>query len=463
MLAREFLKKTVHLPDEKNDRGDEIVFMLLFPQRSKIACGKKLKFMHHFGLAIPLHLRECTLKGHAMKFRMTIFLLAAAWISCGGSAPNSNGTTAAGDGVSPEDIVDENLNITLPPPPISKKNKTVKGFERGINLGNGFDAPTIGEWGVVLEENHFKYVKEAGLDHVRLPVRFSAYAGNEAPYTIEEEFLKKVDWALDMAQKYELSIIVDLHHYEEIMKDPSEHHRNRFKGMWTQIALRYRDRPATVAFELMNEPCEQLNVEILNPLMKEAFEIVRATNPTRLVFIDSFFWASTQWLDKMDVSFVDDNTVITFHMYQPILFTHQGAPWMPPEFATSGIVFPGPPKTPVEIKGAAQTTDWVYGWLHQYNSLGTLENPSGPKTIWEEFDRVTAFIEKTGLPTYLGEFGAMDFADARSREIFIKMVRKESERRGIGWAYWDDGGHNKGIDVHTGKWTDVVKNSLFDN
>ncbi|MBN2341156.1 MAG: cellulase family glycosylhydrolase [Deltaproteobacteria bacterium] len=385
------------------------------------------------------------------------FLLAA----CGGAPSGSQSAEGENMNIMPEDIVDENLNITLEPPAISAMNKTVPGFTRGINLGNGFDAPSIGEWGVILEENHFKYVSEAGLDHVRLPVRFSAYASHEAPYTIDEEFFKKVDWALDMAAKYNLSIIVDLHHYEEIMKDPDAH-MDRFLGLWKQIAERYKDRPETVAFELMNEPCENLKIEKLNPLMKQAFNIVRETNPTRWVLINPYFWASTEWLDKMDVSFVDDKTIITFHMYQPILFTHQGAPWMPPEFHTRGIVFPGPPKTPVEITGAAETTDWVYGWLLQYNNTPTLENPSGPKTVWEEFDRVTAFIEKTGLPTYLGEFSAMDFADARSREIFIKLVRKESERRGIGWAYWDDGGHCKGIDVKTGQWTDVVKNSLFD-
>lgn len=392
---------------------------------------------------------------------ITAMMAAMGLTSCGGAPSAADSTKIGENNISTADIVDNNLNISLDPPAISTKNKTVKGFTRGINLGNGFDAPSIGEWGVILEENHFKYVKEAGLDHVRLPVRFSAYARHQAPYTIEENFFQKVDWALEMAAKYELSIIVDLHHYEEIMKDPTAH-LDRFKGMWKQIAERYKDQPSTVAFELMNEPCDNLNVDILDPLMKETFELVRKSNPTRLIFIDPFFWASTEWLDKMDVSYMDKNTVVTFHMYQPILFTHQGAPWMPPEYATKGILFPGPPPTPVEITGQAELIDWVYAWLHQYNTLGPLENPSGPKTVWEEFDRVTAFIEKTGLPTYLGEFGAVDYADARSREIFIKMVRKESERRGIGWGYWDDGGNNKGIDVHTGQWTDVIKRALFD-
>src|SRR5688572_31063786 len=44
-------------------------------------------------------------------------------------------------------------------------------LRRGINLGNGLDAPSIGAWGVVLEERHFELAARAGFDHVRLPVR----------------------------------------------------------------------------------------------------------------------------------------------------------------------------------------------------------------------------------------------------------------------------------------------------
>ena len=185
--------------------------------------------------------------------------------SCGGAQPAGSEDVPSKD-VTPADIVDENLNITLTPPEVSTMNKTVPGFTRGINLGNGLDAPSIGEWGVILEENHFKYAKAAGLDHVRLPVRFSAHAQSDAPYTIDEDFFKKVDWALEMAAKYSLNIIVDLHHYEEIMKEPAAH-LDRYKGMWKQIAERYRDQPQSVAFELLNEPCEELKPEILHPLM----------------------------------------------------------------------------------------------------------------------------------------------------------------------------------------------------
>src|ERR1700761_8867607 len=108
----------------------------------------------------------------------------------------------------------------LPEDAVGASSEPVPGFMRGINLGNGLDAPNEGEWGVVLKPEHFSMAKAAGLDHVRLPVRFSVHAAKDAPYAIDEALLKRVDWAVEQAHANGLSVIIDLHHYEELMKDP---------------------------------------------------------------------------------------------------------------------------------------------------------------------------------------------------------------------------------------------------
>src|SRR4051794_14090901 len=65
---------------------------------------------------------------------------------------------------------------SVPRPEVRAKSAPLPGFMKGINLGNGLDAPNEGEWGVTLRERHFEMAKAAGLDHVRLPVRFSGHA-----------------------------------------------------------------------------------------------------------------------------------------------------------------------------------------------------------------------------------------------------------------------------------------------
>ena len=104
-------------------------------------------------------------------------------------------------------------------------------LQRGINLGNALDADQEGKWGVTLSEDHFQMAKDAGLDHIRLPARFSGHADKTAPYTIEPAFLSRVDWAIDQALQRGMSIILDMHHYKDMMAEP-EKHADRLVGIW---------------------------------------------------------------------------------------------------------------------------------------------------------------------------------------------------------------------------------------
>src|SRR5262245_43788128 len=67
---------------------------------------------------------------------------------------------------------------------------------RGINLGNALEAPQEGAWGVTLEADYFRLIKEAGFNSVRIPIRWSAHASTTAPYDIEMHFFQRVDWAI---------------------------------------------------------------------------------------------------------------------------------------------------------------------------------------------------------------------------------------------------------------------------
>src|SRR5262249_14444537 len=108
-------------------------------------------------------------------------------------------------------------------------------FGRGMNLGNALEAPKEGEWGITLNENDFRQIKPAGFDSVRIPIRWSTHAEKEAPFTIERDFFERVDWAVDQALGRGLKAIINVHHYDEIMKEP-DRHRERFLGLWGQIA-----------------------------------------------------------------------------------------------------------------------------------------------------------------------------------------------------------------------------------
>ena len=100
-----------------------------------------------------------------------------------------------------------------------------KKLGRGINLGNALEAPQEGAWGVRLKPEYFKAIKEAGFDTVRLPVKWSAHAEADSPYTLDEKFAQRVDWAIDQALANHLNIIVNVHHYNEMDSNPERHLR----------------------------------------------------------------------------------------------------------------------------------------------------------------------------------------------------------------------------------------------
>jgi endoglucanase len=330
-----------------------------------------------------------------------------------------------------------------------------------MNLGNALDAPHEGEWGVVLSPSDFVTVKRAGFDHVRLPVRFSAHAATTPPYAIEGDFLARVDWAIDQALANGLAIVVDLHHYAELMEAPDDN-RARFVGLWRELAEHERSRPKAVAFELCNEPTGKLTASQWNAIMAEALAVVRASNPTRTVVLEGLFWASSQNLrDTLRIPPGDPYLVGSFHMYQPILFTHQGAEFMPPEYDTRGVVFPGPPSQPLQPGPNAQATSWVRDWFRRYNEEPPARNPSGLSTIADQLDMAKDFADRSHHPAYMGEFGAIENADPSSRQAWTRMTRVEAERRGFGWAYWDDGGKFKVYDRKSGAWDEGLKAALM--
>ena len=243
-----------------------------------------------------------------------------------------------------------------------KKPPPVVGFMRGMNLGNALEAPKEGAWGVTLDVAHFEAYSKEGFDHVRMPVKFSAHIDKSAPFTIEPSFFARVDWAIDQALSHNLSIIVDLHHYDELINEPDTH-VEPFLAMWKQIAERYKGRPKTVAFELLNEPHDNLKPDKLNQILNDAIKAIRVTNPDRIIIVDPYNWASAEHLHELDMPTDDANLVATFHCYTPMLFTHQGSSFMSEEYQTTGIVFPGPPKRPVvPVPGAERWTGREIGW-----------------------------------------------------------------------------------------------------
>jgi endoglucanase len=278
-------------------------------------------------------------------------------------------------------------------------------LKRGVNLGNMLEAPKEGEWGLVVQEEYFDLIKEAGFDFVRLPVRWNTHADQEFPYTVDPTFFARVDEVVHWGLERDLAVIVDFHHYEEMMWDPWSN-KDRYLGIWQQVAEHYKEYPSNVLFELLNEPNDQLNASLWNQYLAESLGVVRESNPTRDVVIGPAGWNAYDWISTLDVP-DDEHLVITFHYYLPFQFTHQGAEW-----------------------AGAEAQNW----------LGTAWDATDAEKaeISAHFDSVADWAQRhNNVRILLGEFGAYSRADMPSRVRWTEFVAREAERHGFAWAYWE--------------------------
>lgn len=305
---------------------------------------------------------------------------------------------------------------------------TVANLGPGVNLGNALEAPRGANWGIQLEPGYFSIIKKGGFHHVRLPVRWSDYAAPQAPYTIEPDFLRKVDGLLDEAQRVGLKVVLNIHHYEGMDQDPTNH-VDRWVAIWSQLAERYRGRPDSLVFELLNEPHAPLTEEAWNQFFPRALAAVRTTNPNRTVVVGPGNWNNIGALSKLKLPESDRHLLVTVHYYLPFPFTHQGAEW---------------------VKDSAR---WMgRKWTGSDEELQALR---------KDLDGVAAWAKEHGRPIYVGEFGSYQKADAESRPRWTAAVARECERRGFDWAYWEFGAGFGVYDRETRQWREPLMKALF--
>ena len=329
---------------------------------------------------------------------------------------------------------------------------------KGINLGNRLDAPNEGDWGGIIQAEDFPFIAARGFDHVRIPIRFSGHALAASPYTIDAAFFSRVDTVLDQAAAANLAVVMDMHAYDDLASNVAAQ-RDRFVALWTQIAARYQSRPDTVAFELLNEPNSQLDTT-WNDVMLPAIQAIRATNPRRLLIVDSVFWADPTKLSMLTLP-DDANIMASIHLYEPKLFTFQGQDWIGAAFLTTGVIFPGPPPTPIEPVQAAKDAAWANQWFIDYNTKPAATNPSGPATVAAQIALIAAYRQSQGRTVYNGEWGPQDGGALDSRVRLVTEVRQQCESAGIGWAIWEDPVNMNLFDSGAGTWLTEIVDALL--
>jgi len=294
-----------------------------------------------------------------------------------------------------------------------------------INLGGALEAPVEGQWGYQVRTEDLKRIARAGFDTVRLPVAWSEHAEDDAPYTISSEILARTDVIIKAALEQDLKIILNVHHYYELMHNPDDH-EDRFDAIWRQLSAHYEGWPEGLIFEFLNEPHRRMNTARVDAMNHRLLGLIRPQHPDRYVVLSGGRWGGLEGM--LESNPPDDPRIITsFHYYNPHKFTHQGASF-DPKAAPPGQVW-GSEQERIELESVMSAA--------------------------------AHFRLRTGTPVFLGEFGVYADVPEQQRAEWTREVRLAAEAQQIGWCYFDWATTFRIYDLDRERWVGSVRQALL--
>ena len=316
------------------------------------------------------------------------------------------------------------LRVQAQPQPVDAFEQNHR-LGRGVNI-IGYDPMWRSREQARFQEKHFRLLKEAGFQSVRVNLSPFRHMDKEKDWALQPAWLETLDWVVAKATAQGLQVILDCHEYNRMGEEP-EGHKAQFLSFWKQLAAHCHEAPNSVLFEILNEPNKKLTPALWNDYFHEALAVIRETDPTRTVIVGPAFWNSVDHLGELELPPNDRHLIVTVHYYKPMSFTHQGAAW------------------------TGQTGKTGVSW-------GT---EAERKAVQDDFARVTAWAKQNSRPIFLGEFGAYDKGPMESRARYTDFLARTAEASGWSWAYWQFDSDFLLWDMKADNWVEPILHALI--
>lgn len=314
--------------------------------------------------------------------------------------------------------------------------RKMEGFTHGINLGGWLSQcrrMTEEHLNSFITRMDIESIARMGFDHVRLPVDYNAIETEDGQSI--ESGLGHVDDCVRWCRENGLHLLLDLHKAYGYTFDPSQKDadreiffrdaalQTRFIALWQRLAARYGGEE-TVAFDLLNEVVPLQVAESWNGIADRAIAAIRPTAPNTWILVGGVRYnnvASVPLLRKP----ADARVVYNFHCYDPMIFSHQNAGWVPNLIGLTTVY----PDTPEHYAAIGQERRSGVPALDQITQMG-------PEFFEALFARAVAHAEVNDAPLYCGEYGVIDQAPVDSALRWLQDINKVFARHGIGRALW---------------------------
>ena len=322
--------------------------------------------------------------------------------------------------------------------------------------------------------NEFAMVKRAGFDFVRLTVDPAIYLWNRRAEKTAQ-LNAGVAQAIADIRGAGLKVIVDMHSIPRADPSPSTEQMlksdadfDRYLEVVRDVAGALAEQPAEeVAFEPMNEPTidcqwdqDSAKQARWPGLLKKLHKAARESAPKLTLILSGACWGGADGLTAINPKDIgDDNVIWSFHNYEPMTFTHQGASWNDgSERYIEGLAFPPAPGSERKIlrhalnrlsrdKLSAERRAELAAELRDNLATYYRDGEAG-RMAMRAFDMVDHWAAKHQIPAQriiLGEFGAIrgDLSKQvpdKIRAGYYRLIRSAAEARGYAWSTWSWGG-----------------------
>jgi endoglucanase len=183
---------------------------------------------------------------------------------------------------------------------------------------------------VYITREDIRFIKTAGFNSVRVPFHYGLFVTDSEPRTLEGPGYEMLDRVVGWCREEGLYVLLDMHGapggqtgdniddstgYPFLFESPES--QDLTIRIWEALALRYKDEPAILGYDLLNEPIAHFfDVEYFNPklepLYKRIVAAIRKIDPHHVIFLGGAQWDSNF---KIFGPPFDPQLAYTFHKY----------------------------------------------------------------------------------------------------------------------------------------------------
>lgn len=178
-------------------------------------------------------------------------------------------------------------------------------------------------------------MRKAGVNMVRFPLTAERHVEASPPYLVEQAYLDHVKNVAFKMTAAGMSVVLDAHDFKSVKLAPARN-TPRLTAFWKAAAVRWRNLPSMVTYEILNEPAQGITGRNLTSVLQPSINEIRKVDTNRQIIVGGA-WSSHFGALQQTRALLKANIVPTFHFYDPMAFTHQGAAWNT-RFRNSGTV-----------------------------------------------------------------------------------------------------------------------------